>query len=63
MQRINRSGPVAVKCTFALFFLFFALQCTAQEADNRYPITIANGFNGSHYAAEREYFLHVSKDL
>lgn len=31
--------------------------------DNVYPITIANGFNGSHYAAGREFFIRVSKDL
>ena len=31
--------------------------------DNVYPITIANGFNGSHYAAGRELFLRLSKDL
>jgi outer membrane cobalamin receptor len=31
--------------------------------NNTYPISIANGFNGSHYAAGREFFLHLSKDL
>ena len=31
--------------------------------DNRYPITVANGFNGSHYAAGREIFLRLSKEL
>ena len=31
--------------------------------DNRYPITVANGFNGSHYAAEREFFVHIGKDF
>lgn len=31
--------------------------------NNVYPITIANGFNGSHYAADRELFVRVSKDL
>lgn len=29
--------------------------------DNVYPITVANGFNGSHYAAGREFFVRVSK--
>jgi outer membrane receptor for ferrienterochelin and colicin len=31
--------------------------------NNGYPITIANGFNGSHYAAGREYLLHLTKEL
>lgn len=31
--------------------------------NNVYPITVANGFNGSHYAAGREYFIHLSKEL
>jgi outer membrane receptor protein involved in Fe transport len=31
--------------------------------NNIYPITIANGFNGSHYAAGTEYFAHLSKDF
>lgn len=31
--------------------------------DNAYPITIANGFNGSHYAAGREFFFRLSKEL
>jgi outer membrane receptor protein involved in Fe transport len=31
--------------------------------DNRYPITIANGFNGSHYAAGRQAVLRVSKEF
>jgi outer membrane cobalamin receptor len=31
--------------------------------DNAYPIFIANGFNGSHYAAGRQFFLRVSKEL
>ena len=31
--------------------------------DNVYPITIANGFNGSHYAAGRELFVRLSKEL
>ena len=31
--------------------------------DNKYPITIANGYNGSHYAAGRQYFLRLSKSL
>jgi hypothetical protein len=31
--------------------------------DNRYPITIANGFNGSHYAAGRQFFVRLSKNL
>ncbi len=29
--------------------------------NNRYPITIANSFNGSHYAAGRQIFLRVAK--
>ena len=32
-------------------------------SDDRYPITVANGFNGSHYAAGREYFVHLSKEF
>ena len=28
-----------------------------------YPITVANGFNGSHYAAGRQYFVHLAKEL
>jgi outer membrane receptor protein involved in Fe transport len=31
--------------------------------DRAYPITIANGFNGSHYAVGRQYMLRVSKSL
>ena len=31
--------------------------------DNRYPITIANGFNGSHYAAGRQYYLRFIKSI
>jgi outer membrane cobalamin receptor len=31
--------------------------------NNLYPITISNGFNGSHYAAGREFFMRLSKDL
>ena len=31
--------------------------------DNVYPITIANGFNGSHYAAGREFFIRLTKEL
>lgn len=31
--------------------------------DNAYPITIANGYNGNHYAAGREFFVHLIKDL
>lgn len=31
--------------------------------NNLYPITIANGFNGSHYAAGTQYFVHLIKDL
>jgi outer membrane receptor protein involved in Fe transport len=31
--------------------------------NNVYPITIANGFNGSHYAAGREFFIHLTKEL
>jgi outer membrane receptor protein involved in Fe transport len=31
--------------------------------DNAYPITIANGFNGSHYAAGREFLFHLTKEL
>jgi hypothetical protein len=31
--------------------------------DNRYPISIANGYNGSHYAAGREYFVHLSSEF
>jgi outer membrane receptor protein involved in Fe transport len=29
--------------------------------DNRYPITIANGFNGSHYAVGRQFFIRLAK--
>jgi outer membrane receptor for ferric coprogen and ferric-rhodotorulic acid len=31
--------------------------------DNAYPITIANGFTGSRYAAGRRFFLHFSKAI
>lgn len=31
--------------------------------DNKYAIFIANGFNGSYYAAGREFFGHISKDF
>jgi outer membrane cobalamin receptor len=31
--------------------------------DNAYPITIANGFNGSHYSAGREFFAHLGKEF
>lgn len=31
--------------------------------DNLYPITVANGFNGSHYAAGRVAMIHLTKEL
>jgi outer membrane receptor for ferrienterochelin and colicin len=31
--------------------------------DNSFPISIANGFNGSHYAAGREFFIRLGKEL
>ena len=31
--------------------------------DNRYPITIANGYNGSHYAAGRQFFIRLAKEF
>ncbi len=31
--------------------------------DNRYAIFISNGFNGSYYAAGREFMAHLSKDF
>ena len=31
--------------------------------NNVYPVTIANGFNGSHYVAGREFFFHLTKEL
>jgi outer membrane receptor for ferrienterochelin and colicin len=31
--------------------------------DNVYPISIANGFNGSHYASGRQYFVHLGRDF
>jgi len=31
--------------------------------DNPYPISVANGFNGSHYAAGREFIIHLNKEL
>jgi len=31
--------------------------------DNAYPVTIANGFTGSRYAAGREIFIHLVKSL
>jgi hypothetical protein len=31
--------------------------------NNAFPITIANGFNGSHYAAGREFFIRLSKEI
>ncbi len=31
--------------------------------NNVYPLTVANGFNASHYAAGREFFVRLSKEL
>jgi outer membrane receptor for ferrienterochelin and colicin len=31
--------------------------------DDPYPISIANGFNGSHYAAGRQFFVRLTKEL
>lgn len=31
--------------------------------DNRYPITIANGYNGSHYSVGRQFFIRFTKSL
>lgn len=31
--------------------------------NNSYPVTIANGYNGNHYAPGQEWFLHIAKDL
>ena len=31
--------------------------------NNRYPITIANGYSGTHYAAGREFFFHLTRDF
>jgi hypothetical protein len=31
--------------------------------DNKYAITVSNGFNGSHYAAGREVFVRLAKEL
>ncbi len=31
--------------------------------NNVFPITIANGYNGSHYAAGREFFIRLSKEI
>ncbi len=31
--------------------------------DNRYPITLANGFTGSRYAAGRQFWFHVSREF
>lgn len=31
--------------------------------NDSYPITVNNGFNGSHYAAGREYYIHLGKDF
>jgi outer membrane receptor protein involved in Fe transport len=31
--------------------------------NNTYPITIANGFNGSHYEAGREFFIRLTKQI
>jgi outer membrane receptor for ferrienterochelin and colicin len=31
--------------------------------NNAFPITIANGYNGSHYAAGREFFIRLSKEI
>lgn len=31
--------------------------------NNVYPITIANGYNGSHYIPEREFFIRLTKEL
>jgi hypothetical protein len=31
--------------------------------DQAYPVTIANGYSGSHYAAGREYFVHLGDEF
>jgi outer membrane receptor protein involved in Fe transport len=31
--------------------------------DDVYPISIANGFNGSYYAAGRGFMIHLSKEI
>lgn len=31
--------------------------------DNRYPITISNGFNGSHYAQGRAFYIRIAKKI
>lgn len=31
--------------------------------DNVYPITVSNGYNGSHYAAGRQFFIRLTKEL
>jgi outer membrane receptor for Fe3+-dicitrate len=31
--------------------------------DNAYPITIANEFSGTQYAAGRQFFFRISKDI
>ena len=31
--------------------------------NNVYPITVANGYNGSHYAAGREFFIRLAKEI
>ena len=31
--------------------------------NNEYPITIANGYNGSHYAAGRQYFVRLARSF
>jgi hypothetical protein len=31
--------------------------------DNVYPISIANGFNGSYYAAGRGFMVHLAKEI
>lgn len=31
--------------------------------DNRHPVSVANGFNGSHYAAGRQFYVHLVKEF
>lgn len=47
------SGESKTKLAFDVLNIF----------DNVYPITIANGFNGSHYAAGRQFFVRASQDF
>ena len=50
---VGFSAPAHLKIAVDILNLF----------DNPYPVTIANGFNGSHYAAGRTFMLRLSQEF